>query len=422
MVETFGEAVRRLRGVRGSMSLRELARRAHLDPGHLSRIESGTRTPTPAVAGALDKALAAEGALATRPADRVEAPTLTRDGWRRDDAESLAAALVAETPEVGNAVRLAHEWLITEPPQLYEMRAGRRIGVVAVERIEQRVHQLRILDDHVGGLETYEMVTGELSATLALLREAAYTEQVSGRLLTTVSELCQLAGWVTADAGRGAEAQRLYLTGLRAAHAAGDCSGAANNLSSLAYQIANSGDPRDAVTLAASAVCGANGSVSATTQALLHDRLAWAHARAGEASGSDRALGLVEEEYARRRPEDDPRWVYWLDAGEIAVMAGRCWTQLRRPLRAVPVLERALAGYAPDSARESALYLTWLAEAYLQANEVERAVLKASRALVLARRARSARIDDRMAELRGMLLVHRGTGAVDAFEELYRDV
>jgi hypothetical protein len=55
-------------------------------------------------------------------------------------------------------------------------------------------------------------------------------------------------------------------------------------------------------------------------------------------------------------------------------MAGRVWTQLRRPLRAVPILQRATASYGEDTGRETALYLTWLAEALLQAREVEQAV------------------------------------------------
>ena len=66
-------------------------------------------------------------------------------------------------------------------------------------------------------------------------------------------------------------------------------------------------------------------------------------------------------------------------------MAGRVWTQLRRPLRAVPILERATAGYGEETGRETALYLTWLAESLLQANEVERAASTATEALRLQR-------------------------------------
>jgi transcriptional regulator with XRE-family HTH domain len=407
-VETFGEAVHRLR-VASGMSLRELARRACVDPGHLSRIQAGRRPPTPGIAAVLDQVLAADGALLAGSASQAVGPLLC-DGWGRADSDALAAGLTAETPTADNALRLAHEWLVVDPPQVYEMRAGRHIGAGTVEQIEQRVQQLRILDDHLGGIDTYELVTGELAATLDLLREAAYTEAVGGQLLVAVSELCQVAGWVTSDAGRPAEAARFYLTGVRAAHAGGDQPGAANNLSSLAYQTAN----------IASAARGAEKAATATTRALLQERVAWAHAKAAEHSGADRALGRVDEAFAEREPADDPLWTYWLDAHEVAIMAGRCWTELRRPLRAVPVLEQALARYGPDTARETALYRTWLAEAYLQANEVEQAAATATKALELERSTHSARSTARIDYVRALLEPYRGNPDVDAFEEAYQ--
>jgi len=421
MVESFGEAVRRLRADRDGMSMRKLAKLAAVDPGHLSRIEAGRRPPTRQIAAALDHALCAAGTLAALAAEvPARPPPLAVDRWSRTDADTLAAALAAKTPTADNALHLAHEWLVAEPPQTYELRAGRHVGVPIVEQIEQRIHQLRLLDDHVGGLDTYDMVTGELDATVTMLREAAYTEAVGRGLLGAIGELCQLAGWVTADAGRHSEAIRLYLTGVRAAHAAGDRPGAASNLSSLAYLVANTGNPRQAVLMAASAVRGAEAHAAPAAQALLLERLAWTYARAGAAADAERALGRVEETFDDTRPDEEPAWTYWLDQDEITIMAGRCWTQLSRPLRAVPLLEDATSRYGQDTARESALYLTWLAEAYLQANEIEPAAEVAIRALMLAARAHSKRSTARVGEVREMLTPYHGVPAVDAFEDAFQ--
>jgi transcriptional regulator with XRE-family HTH domain len=139
---TFGEAMRERREAAG-LSLRALARQAHVDPGHLSRIEAGTRPPTVAIAETVDQVLGADGPLLAL-AGRRPAPTWRLDGetWRRSDAEALAVALVGQPPTPGNALQLAHQWLIAEPPQVLEARAGGRIGAAAVERVEQRVHQL----------------------------------------------------------------------------------------------------------------------------------------------------------------------------------------------------------------------------------------------------------------------------------------
>lgn len=414
-MERFGDAARRLRGAR---SVREAARLAHMDPGHLSRIESGKRPPTITVAQALDDAYAAGGELAALVAGARELPWKL-DGrlWRPNDSERLAATIVGQRVTAVNAVELAHQWLISEPPQVSATRAGRRIGVAQVAEVEARVHQLRRLDDYVGGQDTHAMVAGELAATTALLRDAAYTEDVGKRLLVAVGELAQVAGWVTSDAGRHDEAERYYLSGMRAAHAGGDVAGAANNLSSLAYQIANIGDPRTAVTLAKSALAGAKGAATATTTALLAERVAWAEARVGEVGGAERALGAVQEAYTHRHPEEDPIWVYWLDEGEIEIMEGRVWTQLRRPLRAVPILEQATAAYGEETGRETALYLTWLAESLLQANEVERAASAATEAVRLGRTASSVRVDERIGALRAKLAKYQGTPEVDAFED-----
>ena len=419
--ETFGDAVRLLRAAHGRMSLRELARRAHVDPGHLSRVESGQRPPTLELAAALDDVLAAGGELSRSAAARGDyrAGPLAGELWTRADSEALASDLLAGPPTAANALALAHEWLVTEPPQVYQLGAGRRIGGGVVDQVERRAQQLRQLDDHIGGGDSHQLVAGELDATVGLLREASYTEPVGRRLLAAVGELCQLVGWVTSDAGQHAAAARVYLAGVRASHAGGDVAGAANNLSCLAYQVANVGDARQAVTLARTAAVGASGA-PATVRALLWERVAWAHAKTGEGRSAERALGAVEDAYAQRDPAADPAWVYWLDETEMQVMAGRCWTELGRPLRAVPAIEHATSNYAADRARESALYLTWLAAAYLLAHEVDQAAETATRALDLSRQVSSARSAARLAHLAVLLQPHQGTPSVDTFTDHVR--
>ncbi|MFC8845700.1 MULTISPECIES: hypothetical protein [unclassified Micromonospora] len=70
-------------------------------------------------------------------------------------------------------------------------------------------------------------------------------------------------GWVASDAGLTGQAERYYLGGVSAAHAAQDNPLAANLLSSLAYQKANVADPREAVLLASSAYHGAKATATA---------------------------------------------------------------------------------------------------------------------------------------------------------------
>jgi len=350
---------------------------------------------------------------------------LLADGWAGDEANGLLGHVTDEdgvevTPAV--AVRLAHEWLVTEPPQIVEVRAGRRVGEGLIRKVERRTGHLRRMDDFIGGGDLHALAEAELRATTRLLLDAAYSEALGRRLLTSVAELCQLAGWVAADAGLSTVASRYYGRGVRAAHAAGDAPLAGNLVSLLSYLYTNDRNPHEAVLLAHTAYTGAKGRASATTQALLMERVAWAHARAGELRQTEIALNAVGRHYARRDPADDPSWVYWLDRREIDVMAGRCYTELRQPERAEPLLRAALDSYDADHARETALYSSWLAETYLQVGDVDEAARQATRSITFAAKVNSTRGHERARVLHRALQPHRSTRGVRDFEQLYRDL
>ncbi|WP_239338416.1 helix-turn-helix domain-containing protein [Frankia sp. CiP3] len=100
-METFGQALRRLRG---DLSVRELARRANCGKSYVSDLEHGRRNPSPGVAAALDTALGASGELIARGSPPVvlpglDGPAITEnlvDVDRRDFIAATAAALTAE--------------------------------------------------------------------------------------------------------------------------------------------------------------------------------------------------------------------------------------------------------------------------------------------------------------------------------------
>lgn len=359
------------------------------------------------------------------PEGAAQGGGLPSGGWVRRDNECLARMLAGRGISAGNAQQVAHEWLITEPPQVYEVRAGRRVGGGLAAQLEARVAWLRTLDDYLGGEDLREVVLGELTATAALLGEASYSEREGRRLLSVFADMCQIGGWIASDAGAHALAERCYLTGVRAAFAAGDKPMAANLLSSLSYQVANVGDARQAVLLARSACAGAAREATPLMRALLAERAAWAHARlpGGQGSaGCERALGAADQAFgAQSTGVEEPPSVYWLDRGEMDVMAGRCYTELARPLKAQPLLVSVLARYDDTHAREKALYETWLAETYLHAHEVSEAARAVTRALGLSQRVHSARCRNRIRHVRNQLLPHGPSdAAVREFEDRYR--
>ncbi|GAA4864254.1 helix-turn-helix transcriptional regulator [Saccharopolyspora cebuensis] len=315
------------------LSLGRMALRTHFARSYLSMIETGKRPVVRAVVLAYEQVLGVP---------------------------------LADAP--GEPLRVAHEWLLAEPPP---GRAGRRIGGSDVAGLEARVVELRHLDDVVSSADLLPVITGELARAERLADDASCTEAIGRRLFTALGELYQLAGWVADDAGNHADARRHYLTGVRAANNAHDRVLGAQLLSSLSYQIANVGDPVDASLLARTAVRGADGATP-VVRTLLLERAAWAAARSGDAELTWRTLDAVDDTYDRRGG-DEPEWTYWLDRGEIDVMAARCMVALGRPRDAAPLLAHAISGYPAEHAREVALYLTWLAESHARAGELDAA-------------------------------------------------
>jgi transcriptional regulator with XRE-family HTH domain len=346
----LGTALRAAREAAG-VSLAAMAARTHYSKSLLGLLETGKRTIKPEHVEAYGLALNISPEILRGPSD--------------------------------DPLRAAHEWLASDSPSVVQLRAGRRIGGMLAGELEDRVIELRRLDDLIGGGDLFPLVSKELSEVRKVVQSASYADRIGKRLLTVVGELAQLAGWVASDAGRCAEAQRIYLEGVSAAQVAADRPLADQLLSSLSYQLANVGKPQDAALLAKSAVKGA-GDTSPLVRALLLERVAWASARNRDYPGVRRALAAVDDAYEDRSPGiAEPDWVYWLDRKEVDVMAGRCLIELGNPHAAAPLLARAIDSYDVTRAREMPLYLSWLAEAYVRARIFDAAHDALARAYVI---------------------------------------
>ncbi|MGW4454708.1 hypothetical protein ACWEJQ_00665 [Streptomyces albidoflavus] len=257
-----------------------------------------------------------------------------------------------------------------------------------VEDLQQRVHGLRLADDVLAGGDLIRPALRDLRRAVNVYRESTHSDEVGRGLLVSIGELAQIAGWIASDAGQHAEAERIYRLGLSAARQAEDRTLAGNLAGSLAYQFSNTGREADGLALAQAALEGAGPDAPPKARALYLDRVAWAYVKAGGAGNAQeamRALGEAGEALA----EDAgglaaPSYLYWVDAGELLIMESRVHTELRRPLRAVPLFKDVLAGYDPTHTRELALYLSWLAVAYADANEPEEAAAVAGRVISLA--------------------------------------
>lgn len=328
--------------------------------------------------------------LAPRPWETpARAPEEDRDELRRREFIKVSAG-------AGLAASL---------PDLTRRDPGGRLGSDYPARLRERTARLRRLDDILGGGDTYRVYIGEYQATKALMRDSSYSEETGRGLLSVLAEQAQQAGWAAFDAGRHADATSLYEASHHAAVDAGDTALAGNALAFLAYQTV-SGDRQTGIEIAARSVAEAGPDAPPGVRALLNERLAWAHAVAGHPAETERGLAAAEDALAEV-DDAQPDWVTWVDHNELQIMTGRCWTELRRPLRAVPVLKAAIAQYDDAHARDKSLYLTWLAASYLHAGEVEEAAKVTGRALNLSAGVASVRPRERLAPVLRALGAHR---------------
>lgn len=261
----------------------------------------------------------------------------------------------------------------------------RRVGSIDVEQIRRKFAKLEALDSEYGGGDTFHLYFTELARTDRILSQTNQTLKVSRLLTELAAEQAQQAGWAAFDAGFTDIAIGLFEYGRSASCEIGCRELEANSFVHLAYATGQSESIE-----AADAACETLGpAASAKARAMLQSRRAWSFATTGDQDSAARAIDNARD--ALEIADDAPSWCAWMNHAELDIMAGRVWSVLHRPDRAIPALERTLSAYPDEWARDKALYLTWLADAYLDAGDDERAISSTEHALDLAGRTASVR-------------------------------
>ncbi|MDR7278207.1 helix-turn-helix domain-containing protein [Catenuloplanes atrovinosus] len=368
--------------VPGGFWRRWLAAVLEADPAELTRSAAAARHALPGEPGPAVPGTTGAGA---RPAPGAPAETAR---LRRAAHAWLAAPSGADLPAARAAPLLARQLLHLAGTLPADPACAGPASLPGLRR----------MDDLVGG--------ADLAAPLA--RRLAVTHAEPARAvpagLTAVAEGAQLLGWVAADAGRWRTAVAAHRVALQAAHAAGARPLAGYVLASASHLLTEAGDPATGLLLARTAWSGAAGCGSATGRALLLHRTALACAVSGRRREADTALGAARRAADRADPHHDPAWLYWLTPEELDGMAGRCLAALGRPMRAVAPLRRAAR--SASGPRTAALHRAWLARAFADGGDVERACAAGSAALHDAIRAGSVRAATQVRRLQTRLRAH----------------
>ena len=376
--------------------------------------------------------------LSGRAVTRNEVSRWERNGrmltpyWQRHQAQSfgipvedLAQSVAAtkaqlrtvqpDPQEAGNVLR--RQFLTTSmgmsvalSPRIGALAQTGRIGNEAVEELRARTHRMRKLDDQLGGGDTYRLYATELAETVRLINECSYNGTVGQKLLSILAQQSQQTGWAAFDIGNHTIARQLYESSREAARLAGDSALEGNALSLLSYQMI---DMQKSGVAAATQSCEEAGQAgSPNVRALMWERQAFAYAHVGERLKTERALAEAQGALAEKGREPDPDWAVWADELEFQLISGRCWAELGEPATAAPLLESVLERLPEVQARNIAVYSTWLAGTYLDAGQVEQAVIVLDRALDLAAEVASVRPTRRVALVARRLDAYRANPAV----------
>ncbi|MET9294906.1 helix-turn-helix transcriptional regulator [Streptomyces sp. NPDC003077] len=308
--ETFGRALRRLRGTR---SLRAVAELASCGKSYIADLEQERRTPSPEMAAALDAALDAGGELRLLAAAPAAAPLADQAAALREGlVDSLAAGPLTDASLDEWEYAVARHGRATryrpEPDHLSELIAD--FG--DLQRLLARRHSPR--------------------ARRRLVRAAAH---MSGLMALTMLKLGDPA------------ARSWWRTGRAAATAAEDRAALSWTYAQESYQLYYGGDIHGAVELATRAQHLAGG-LPCVGPALAAPLEARAHGVWQHRSDAVAALRRAEVALSRLDPADRTQSAFGYSEAQLKFHTGNTWTHLHESRRAWDAQDEALALY-PDT-------------------------------------------------------------------------
>ncbi|MGC0314889.1 helix-turn-helix domain-containing protein [Kitasatospora acidiphila] len=398
------------------------AREAGYREAYLRNVENGNRTVTTDVAAAYDRVLRTggrfTGVLAAAPEIAKDVP------WNRDGVLTVLSGLVDGSGvdrrgfiTAGLALSAsASSWSrvleSVEPERRAELD-----GPGLLTNMENRLDHLRRIDDELGSGEVFKLARNELSLAVRLLKARRYNGTAVDQLYALAAEAARQVAWSAFDQDRLGVAQRYFDASLRASAEVGDLISGAYTLSFAAIQCYSSpGQAGRAVSLLDTARTHMKGRGTPRMEAMLAARTARALSKTGAKKDVAHQLHVARAALDKGRREDDPKILYWVDYGEIEMIAGSSALELGDPAEAVRCFEAGMHAYRGDEEfpRSHAIYLARAAEAHLALHDLDAAVAHAHHAALCLGAVDSARSASELKGLRARLAPHTAhTGVRD---------
>lgn len=315
--ETFGQALKRLRG---SRSVRGVAQLANCSKSYVSDLENGKRQPTPEIATALDQALGARGELLALAQQRPgQSPLEQADALQRGLHEALAAGPMTDAS--------LEEWEYT---------------VARHDRATRYRPEGELLPELLADFGDLRLVLTHRQSASARKKLTIAVAQMSGLMALTLLKLGDdrsRAWWRTGRAAAAAAEDRATLSWMYAQEA---------------YQLYYSGDVEGAVELACRAQHLAGG-LPCVGPALAAPLEARAQAVLARREGAADALSRAEVALGRLPAQYQVGSAFGYSESQLRFHGGNSWTHLGETARAAEQQERALELYPASDHTDRAL-------------------------------------------------------------------
>ncbi|WP_030908344.1 hypothetical protein [Streptomyces sp. NRRL F-5126] len=300
-------------------------------------------------------------------------------------------------------------------------RIGGRIGEPEVRAVEEEVRRIRLLDDRHGADGLFRRATEPLRAAYALLDSGHVAQRaLSDRLHAGAGELSVSVGWLAHDSGRFDQARSHYAEALATARVGDDAALEAHAFCNMSFLAHDAGSHREAVRAAQAGRRAAQRLGSPRLLALLSMREAAGRAGLGDRSATASCLARAHAFFERGTCDDDPEWMSFFGAPELAWQEARCHAALGDWPRAARHAYRATAIQDGHFARNLALYRVELAMALAHSGSPDEAAAAGHAALDLldgacASGVRSSRVQGIVTTTARVLLPQRRVRGVGDF-------
>jgi transcriptional regulator with XRE-family HTH domain len=366
---TFGEHLTNLMDER-EVGIRELAKRTHFDPSHLSKIRASKRNPSPGMARELDSALGAKGQL-TETAERTAKETAPR-GTVFDDEDRIIQA----------------------------MRRPSRVDETLIESFIKILAAQRQAEDSIGAVPLIKPVTAQLNAIESLCRAAR--GPIRPKVVDIAAQWAEFTGWLYTSTGNYSDAGTWFDRALEWSIESGNTTLSATSLSFKGHVAFLSGQAGPMIGL---------------SRAAQRDSSVWVGQRAYDSFQEARGLAIIGDSKAAVRKIDEgaeraeiangqdnerPPWIYYYTRNFFGLEQGLAYRFLGRDIpafneKAITSLTSALNEMDDGGSSEwAAEYMHHLAIAYMQADAPENACRTSRDILRIARFTESERLVKRL--------------------------